>query len=110
MYDVRLKLLDVLFTCPLPEYRDGDAAVQWAERLVGRTGGRHVPSLNLLAAAQAERGDFAAATRTSERALALARAERNARLTALIESRLALYRARRPYHQPLAPVAGPGPS
>jgi tetratricopeptide (TPR) repeat protein len=97
----------ILATCPLPEYRNGEAATQWAQRLIGRTGGRHVPSLNLLAAAQAERGDFAAATTTSERALALARAEGNTALAARIESRLALYRAERPYHQPLAPAPGP---
>ncbi|MCP3905188.1 MAG: tetratricopeptide repeat protein [Planctomycetes bacterium] len=91
----------VLATCPDPGYRDGATAVRLAERLVKLSDGRRrAGALELLAVAQAESGDFVSAVRTGERALELARAQGNREQVLLIESRLALYRAKRPYHQP----------
>lgn len=105
-------LATLLATCPEAWHRDGDKAVQLAEHLVQRSEGKHIPSLNLLAAAQAEAGDFDRAVGTSRRALELARASGQTTLEQLIQSRLRLYQIRKPYHQepparnPVAPQGG----
>ncbi len=93
-------LATLLATCPEARHRDGNKAVQLAERLVKRSQGKHLPSLNLLAAAQAEAGDFASAIRTSQQTLALATASKQAQLIQIVRSRLQLYQNRQPYHQP----------
>jgi tetratricopeptide (TPR) repeat protein len=92
-------LVTIQATCPVAAHRNGPDAVRLARRLVELTGGRRPPSLNLLAAAQAETGDFGGAVLVSEQALGLARAAGDQRLVRLIEQRLSLYRAGRPYHQ-----------
>lgn len=105
-------LATLLATCPEARHRDGDKAVQLAERLVRRSGGKHLPSLNLLAAAQAEAGDFDRAVGTSQRALQLAQASGQTTLERLIQSRLRLYQIGKPYHEerrsrdPVAPQGG----
>ncbi len=92
-------LVTILATCPDAEHRDGIEAVRWGRRLMEKTGSGHIPSLNLLAAAQAEAGDFGEAVRISKRALVAARKVNQGRMVELTESRLALYEAGRPYHQ-----------
>jgi tetratricopeptide (TPR) repeat protein len=91
-------LASILATCPEAAHRDGAEALRLAERLVARHGPRHVRSLDLLAAALAESGDFAGAVRAAEEALALASAAGGDQAR-LIEDRLRLYRAGMPYHQ-----------
>ena len=86
-------------TCPDLLHRDGDRAVLLAEYVVQRSGGNHIPSLNLLAAAQAEAHDFAGAVRTSQQALARATTAKLREQIELIRSRLRLYRIGMPYHQ-----------
>ncbi len=99
--DVQLltALVTILASCPEERYRDGPQAVLLALRLVSILGPEHVPSLILLAAAQAEAGDFAAALGTSNRSLALTQSAGRTDLVAKIRSRSQLYRAGRPYHQ-----------
>ena len=93
-------LATLLATCPEARHRDGDRAVELAQGLVQRSGGNHIPSLNLLAAAQAEARDFDRAIRTSQQALALATASKQRLLIQLTRSRLQLYQVGLPYHQP----------
>jgi tetratricopeptide (TPR) repeat protein len=93
-------LAELLATCPDPAVRDGDEAVRLGRRLLERHGIDHLPSLSLVAAAEAERGAFDLAVRLAERALAIARRTGDPRLVAMAESRLARYRAGRPHHQP----------
>lgn len=93
-------LATLLATCPEARHRDGDKAVRLAEHLVQRSGGNHIPSLNLLAAAQAEARDFDRAIRTSQQALAMATASKQMQLIQLTRSRLQLYQVGLPYHQP----------
>ncbi|MEE8156085.1 MAG: tetratricopeptide repeat protein [Phycisphaerales bacterium] len=93
-------LATLLATCPEARHRDGDRAVELAQGLVQRSGGNHIPSLNLLAAAQAEARDFDRAIRTSQQALALATSSKQRLLIRLTRSRLQLYQVGLPYHQP----------
>ena len=93
-------LATILATCPEARYRNGPEAVRLANRLLARNGSDHVPSLNLMAAGQAEAGDYKGAAETSERALRLAQRAQDAELVRLISARLVLYWAGEPYHQP----------
>jgi tetratricopeptide (TPR) repeat protein len=89
----------ILATCPEARYRNGPEAVALASRLVARNGPEHVPSLNLLAAALAEAGDFPAAMATAQRAVQSAERLGDAALANLARARLSLYQSGQPYHQ-----------
>jgi tetratricopeptide (TPR) repeat protein len=122
----------LLATCPVDWLRDGKEAARQANRAVELSGGGSHRGLDILAAALAESGRFPEAAATAEAALRLVderiagsargggeAAERNgAELRATrkeIEERLALFRAGKPYRQPmpdaatLAPRAGTTP-
>jgi Flp pilus assembly protein TadD len=86
----------VLAVSPIEELRDGERAVRLAERAVQISGGDPA-LLGTLAAAYAEAGEFEAAVRAAEWALALARGAGSP--TEPIEEALALYRAGRPYRE-----------
>ncbi len=92
-------LATVLATCPDARFRDGRRAAALARGLLERNGPGHVPSLNLLAAALAESGDFAGAVVACERALSEAQRAGDQRLAAMIAARLDLYRRGLPFHQ-----------
>jgi tetratricopeptide (TPR) repeat protein len=84
----------LLATCPVALYRDGPGAVASATRACELTGWKGAYEVSTLAAACAEAGDFDAAVKWQEKAVALyddAILKENAR------ARLALYRAREPY-------------
>ena len=100
--DIRMMagLATLLATCPEARHRDGNKAVQLAERLVQSSQGKHLPSLSLLASAQAEAGEFDRAIQTSQQVLALAIESNQTQLIQLVRSRLQLYQNRQPYHQP----------
>ena len=83
-------------TSPDDAVRDGVRAVALARQALVLQGGRTPLLLDVLAAAQAEAGDFAGARETAEEALRLARADERA-LVAGIEKRLSLYRSGRAY-------------
>jgi tetratricopeptide (TPR) repeat protein len=80
-------------TCPNAKYRDGKQAVVDATKGCGLTGWKNGESLDSLAAAYAETGDFANAVKWQEKAVELA----PAMLTGELQSRLELYKAHKPY-------------
>jgi len=84
-------------TDPEASNRDGPEALRLAEHAL-RLGGADPAHLDILAAAHAEVGQFSEAIGAASRALDLVRAEGNTALAEEIETRLALYRARRPFH------------
>lgn len=77
--------------------RNGAEAITLAERAVAITGRTVVLPLDALAAAYAESGRFDEAVATAGEAAAAARAAGDARSASQIESRIVLYRQRRPY-------------
>ena len=78
--------------------RNGEEAVQLAERMVDAAGEEDLLLLDTLAAAYAEAGRFEEAVETAERALRAPVGEGMEAFPAQIQRRLELYRARRPYH------------
>lgn len=89
-------------TCPVEEFRDGKAAVKFAKRACELTGNREGGYLDTLAAAHAEAGDFSAAVKTQELALADQGYARKCGEDA--QKRLQLYKARKPFRtEPLKP-------
>jgi protein O-mannosyl-transferase len=95
-------------TNPEGSLRDGDEAVELAQRAVQLPGGQRPEVLDTLAAAYAEVGRFAAAVETAEHARAMASARGDAPLANRIGERIRLYRAQRPFRDwPPAPAALP---
>ncbi len=93
----------VLATCPNATYRNGQRAVQLAERACKATEYRVPVMLDTLAAAYAQAGRFSSAVKTANQALAILRRDPKMS-TKELEFRLSLYKARRPYRQgPAAP-------
>jgi tetratricopeptide (TPR) repeat protein len=70
--DVYSELAWIQATCPDAQYRDGQKAFENASRAYQLDGGKHWRSLNALAAAYAENGDFAAARNWQAKAIELA--------------------------------------
>jgi hypothetical protein len=90
----------ILSTDPDPQLRNGVEAVRQAQRANDKAQRRNVAILDVLAAAQAETGDFAQAIETAELAYKLA-LENNQPLDAeAVARRLALYRQSKPYRTP----------
>jgi tetratricopeptide (TPR) repeat protein len=89
-----------LATMPAAERRDGRRAVQLAERVLA-SNASEPGFLDTAAAAYAEAGRFAEATRTQERALALLRQAGNVPEAVIddFNSRLQLYKANQPFHR-----------
>jgi tetratricopeptide (TPR) repeat protein len=91
----------LLATCPDAAIRNSKLAVERAEAAVKLTGSEDPTSLDTLAAAQANDGDFAAATQTVERAVSLATDDEKK----AYQQRLALYEQGKAYrHAPLGDV------
>lgn len=91
-------------TCPEEKFRNGKLALDYAERAANMTQGKVWEILDTLAAAQAENGDFVAATKTSQQALTLGE---DAAVHAGVRDRMTLYQAGKPYRMPLASRATP---
>jgi len=87
----------VMATSPDAAIRNGGEAVAFAVRAVELCGGKDARMLDTLAAAYAEKGQFADAALTARRALALAAQENRPALADEIRSRIALYEADRPF-------------
>jgi tetratricopeptide (TPR) repeat protein len=85
-------------TCPDPRFRDGVRAVELARRACELTQWNEAGPLGTLAAAAAETGDFDTAVKWQEKAISLStdESERSQGRTCL-----ELYRARKPYREPL---------
>jgi tetratricopeptide (TPR) repeat protein len=76
-----------------PDYafRDGKKAVEWAQRAAENTQHENTAVLDTLAAAHAENGDFDAAIKTIQTAIALATGKRQEELAKKYEQNLRLY-------------------
>ena len=85
----------VLATWPEPSVRNGTQALELARQADRLTGGTDPAVLRVLAAADAESGQFAEAVATARRALQLADARSDARLTESLRSQLESLSGRR---------------
>jgi tetratricopeptide (TPR) repeat protein len=95
-----------LATSPVTAIRNGEDALRFAVRAIEVSGGNDARLLDTLAAAYAEKGQFADAALTARRALARARQENQPALAAGIGARIALYDAGQPFRDPIsAPIA-----
>ena len=90
----------VLATSPRGTDRDGGKAVRLAEWACKATAYKSPPLLDTLAAAYAEADQFEQAISTTLRAIEIVQKNPNAS-TASLESRLKLYRAGKPYREPI---------
>jgi tetratricopeptide (TPR) repeat protein len=88
----------LLATCPDAHLRDGRAAVASATRACELTLWKSAAAVSTLAEAHAEAGDFDSALHAQDRALALLPADSPEKDA--YRARLALYRGRKPYHEP----------
>ena len=87
----------VLATSPDAAIRDGAEAVAFAVRALELSGGKDAQVLDTLAAAYAEKGQFADAALTARRAQARAAQENQPALAHDIGVRIALYEAGQPF-------------
>jgi tetratricopeptide (TPR) repeat protein len=86
-----------LATSPDAAIRDGAEAVAFAVRALELSGGKDAQALDTLAAAYAEKGQFADAALTARRAQARAAQENQPALAQEIGARMALYEAGQPF-------------
>ena len=94
--DQALMFAWMMATDPDEAVRDGELAATIAAAAVQRGGGRNPAALEVLAAAEAERGRYEEAAQWAQRALELARSGAPAELVARLEVALRAYRAGRP--------------
>jgi len=88
-----------LATAPLPSARDGNKAVELAQRADQLAGGKDLDVLDTVAAAYAEAHRFEEAVRTARQAIAFARSSGQENRVAQLNSELALYQAGQPLHR-----------
>jgi tetratricopeptide (TPR) repeat protein len=88
----------VLATCPQASLRNGNKAVELAQRANQLTGDGNPAVLGTLATAYAEAGRFPEAVETAQRALQLAETQSNTALADAIRSQMKLYQAGIPFH------------
>lgn len=95
-------------TSPDVKLRDGAEAARLAKRAVALTGKNDPSTLDTLAAAYAETGDFTDAATTAMTALESARSENDTNPARDIQTRLTLYQSRQPYREQALTSAGGG--
>ncbi len=83
-------------TCPDPKLRSGNSAVESATRACELSAWKSAESLDPLAAAYAETGDFNAAVKWQAKAIELTHDERKIKA---YRDRLKLYRQKKSYHR-----------
>ena len=93
----------IFATNPDPQIRDGAQAVRLAERASDLTNYKSPATLDTLAAAYAQARQFYRAVKTAKKAVHLAQKARKSELAQDIQTRLELYKAKRPYREPLTP-------
>jgi protein O-mannosyl-transferase len=86
-------------TCPQPSVRNGAEAVELAQRAAQLSDGRQPAIFDTLAAAYAEAGRYGEAVDTAQKAIDLARQQRNAPLVESIQARLRLYQTKKPFRE-----------
>jgi tetratricopeptide (TPR) repeat protein len=88
-------------TCPDAKYRDGKKAVENARKACDINQGKDWRTLDTLAAAYAESGDFAAAITAENKALGLVEKlpanDANSKTLDKVRARIKLYEAKKPY-------------
>ena len=89
----------ILATSPDAKLRNGGEALALAVRAVEISGGNDARTLDTLAAAYAEKGQFANAALTARRAQARALQEKQAALANDIGTRITLYEADQPFRE-----------
>jgi tetratricopeptide (TPR) repeat protein len=89
----------LLATCPEASLRNGDKAVQLAQRANELAGGKNPVFLHTLAAAFAEAGRFSDALRSEQKAIELARAAGRQDMAGQFSGGLKRYEAGLPLHQ-----------
>jgi tetratricopeptide (TPR) repeat protein len=92
----------ILATCPEEQIRDGDRAVELAQKAIKLASSEDPRDFDVLAAAYAEKGDFAAAVKAARQASTLALTQDKLELTAEITARMRLYRDGQPFREPAA--------
>jgi tetratricopeptide (TPR) repeat protein len=92
----------ILATHPSPHHRNGEEAVRLAEHATALSAGQDAAVLDTLAAAYAEAGRFERASRTAERAIALARRAGRPAQARAIETRRSGYARGQPFRDPAA--------
>ena len=107
--DAQISLAWLRATCVEASLRDGAAAIKHAERAIQLCEGRRVDALDALAAAYAEAGRFPEALAAAQEALELATQQNNRALADVLQARISLYEAGKPYRQPLSLPASPPP-
>jgi tetratricopeptide (TPR) repeat protein len=100
--DVLVRLARLLATSADAGVRNGPDAVRLAQEANTLTGGQAPVCLDVLAEAYAEAGQFPEAAATVKQAIAISRSVGNQQDAAVLEDRLKLYEANRPFH--LAPA------
>ena len=94
--NAQYKIAWVLATAPDSSVRDGSLALQLAQRVAQLSGYKNPVVFRVLAAAQAETGQFREAIATTERGLQLAREQDNSDLVTEFRKNIDLYQANRP--------------
>lgn len=96
----------ILATSPDPDVRNAAEAVREAEKATELTDRENPDTLDTLAAAYAERGDFAGAVATADECLALLEQLGEGELLRDVQARRRLYESRQPFHTAPAESAG----
>jgi protein O-mannosyl-transferase len=99
------KLAWLLATDENGRVRNAVEAVQLAERLCEITGQQQADALVVLAAAYAEAGRFTEAVRVAQKALELAKTNRQQELAGQVQAQLKLYQDGRPWHERSSPAS-----
>jgi Flp pilus assembly protein TadD len=89
----------VLATYPDATIRNGNRALELAEKAAALPGGQDPIVLRTLAAAYAETGEFSKAIQTAEHASELANARQNPSLAETLQNEIALYRTKTPHRE-----------
>jgi tetratricopeptide (TPR) repeat protein len=97
--DVQNSLAWLLATCPQASLRNGDKALQLAQKANAATSGRNPVVLRTLAAAFAETGRFDDAEQSAQKAIELAQAAGQQNLAAHLSDELKRYQAGLPLRQ-----------
>jgi tetratricopeptide (TPR) repeat protein len=89
----------MLATNPNASLRNGEEAVELAQRALKLTGGKQPRMLDTLAAAYAEAGRFPEALQTARKALELARQQDEPALAESLQAKIRLYQAGTPFRE-----------
>ncbi|WP_425618988.1 tetratricopeptide repeat protein [Anatilimnocola sp. NA78] len=94
----------LMATCPELKFRNAQLALEAAEKAIALDGDRDYRTLDVVAAAQANLGQFEAAQANVQKAIEVAPQE----ALPSLQSRLRLYASGKPYREPIRQAAAPG--